>query len=136
MTVRNIPISDFTGPRVMRYATDGSRTMAPRPSVRARQMVEKLEAIFAGQDDWQGDWVPAFRDHLARQFDCWMGAVVSDNPLLYHCKRLRSALEGRAVKLIGPFSPYWRCEYCDAQAQSPLNFPHEPGCILSCEGLS
>ena len=73
--MRNIPISDFTGPRVMRYATDGSRTMAPRPSIRARQMVERLEAIFASQEgDWhQGDWTPAFRDHLAREFDYGMG---------------------------------------------------------------
>ena len=56
--------------------------------------------------------------------------------LLERCKRLRAALEGRAVRLIGPFSPYWRCEYCDAQAQTPLNFPHDPTCILSREGLS
>ena len=71
--MRNIPISDFTGPRVMRYATDGSRTMAPRPSIRARQMVERLEAIFAGQEDWQGPWTPAWREHLAREFDYGMG---------------------------------------------------------------
>ena len=138
--MRNIPISDFTGPRVMRYATDGSRTMSPRPSVRARQMVERLEAIFASQEgDWhQGDWTAAFRDYLACEFDYGMveAHMTIINPLLHHCKRLRAALEGRAVKLIGPFSPYWRCEICDAQAQSPLNFPHEPGCILSCEGLS
>ena len=71
--MRNIPISDFTGPRVMRYSADGSRTMTPRPSIRARQMVERLEAIFAGQDDWLGPWTPAWREHLAREFDYGMG---------------------------------------------------------------
>ena len=72
--MRNIPISDFTGPRVMRYAADGSRTMSPGPSIRARQMVERLEAIFAGQEgDWQVSWTPAFREHLAREFDYGMG---------------------------------------------------------------
>lgn len=74
--MRNIPISDFTGPRTMRYSADGSRTMTPRPSIRARQMVERLEAIFAGQDDWQGDWTPAFREYLAREFQLDKGGAM------------------------------------------------------------
>ena len=44
---------------------------------------------------------------------------------------LRRTLEGRSVYLVGSICPFWRCEYCDAMATSPLLFPHKPGCLLA-----
>jgi hypothetical protein len=46
---------------------------------------------------------------------------------------LRRTLEGRSVNLMGRNSPFWRCEYCDAMATSPLLFPHKPECLLASE---
>ena len=49
-------------------------------------------------------------------------------------ERLRRALEGRAVNLMGPNSPFWRCQYCDAAHRSPLMFEHKPDCLLAAGG--
>lgn len=46
---------------------------------------------------------------------------------------LRATLEQRSVVLIGPRSPFWKCQYCQAAAQTPLMFPHKSDCILSTE---
>ena len=39
-----------------------------------------------------------------------------------YTERLRRTLEQRSVRLMGPHSPFWRCEYCDAAHTSPINF--------------
>lgn len=43
---------------------------------------------------------------------------------------LRATLEGHAVALMGPRSPFWRCSFCEAMHTSPIQFKHKPDCIL------
>jgi hypothetical protein len=52
-------------------------------------------------------------------------------------ERLRATLESRSINLMGPNSPFWRCEYCQAMHRSPMMFKHKPACLLAkAEGAS
>lgn len=44
-----------------------------------------------------------------------------------------AATEGRSVVLMGPYSPFWRCQYCQATALSPVAFEHKADCFLHTE---
>lgn len=48
-------------------------------------------------------------------------------------ERLRATLESRSVVLMGPRSPFWRCQYCEAMATSPMLFQHKPDCLVARE---
>jgi hypothetical protein len=42
----------------------------PEPSIWARQVVREMEErFFAGQDDYQGEWTPAFTRRVAQFLD-------------------------------------------------------------------
>lgn len=48
-----------------------------------------------------------------------------------HLEKLRRTLESRSVRLMGPRSPFWQCEYCQALSQTPLGFKHKPECLMA-----
>jgi hypothetical protein len=57
----------------------------------------------------------------------------ADAKLTAKAATLRNTLESRSVVLMGPHSPFWRCEYCSAMQTTPINFPHTPDCLLHYE---
>lgn len=46
-------------------------------------------------------------------------------------ERLRRTLEARSVVLMGPNSPFWRCQYCQAMQTTPIAFQHKADCLLA-----
>lgn len=52
-------------------------------------------------------------------------------PSIEQYERLRRTLESHAVKLMGPRSPFWRCQYCEALSQTPISFNHKPECVMA-----
>jgi len=50
-----------------------------------------------------------------------------------HAEKLRRTLEGHAVTLMGPNSPFWRCSYCSAIESTPVHFRHTRECILNSD---
>jgi len=46
-------------------------------------------------------------------------------------EKLRRTLEQRSVRLMGPRSPFWQCEYCQALSQTPIAFKHKPECLMA-----
>ena len=48
-------------------------------------------------------------------------------------ERLRRELAARAIRTMGPRSPYWNCTICGAAHLTPLSFEHKPGCLLEGE---
>ncbi len=44
---------------------------------------------------------------------------------------LRRELAARAIRLMGPRSPYWNCTICGAAKMTPILFEHKPGCLLA-----
>lgn len=46
---------------------------------------------------------------------------------------LRRELASRAVRLMGPQSPFWNCTLCGAAHLTPIAFEHKPGCIIASE---
>lgn len=46
-------------------------------------------------------------------------------------ERLKLELSARAIRTMGPRSPYWNCTVCGAAGQTPVMFKHEPDCLLA-----
>lgn len=47
--------------------------------------------------------------------------------------RLKRELAARAIRTMGPRSPFWNCTICGAAYLTPLAFEHKPYCILADE---
>lgn len=71
----------------------------------------------------------------------WPGCMAPDGgeccpqytALLAERDRLRRELTARAIRTMGPRSPYWNCTMCGASQQTPIFFKHKPECILADE---
>lgn len=48
-----------------------------------------------------------------------------------HAETLRRTLEGHAVRLMGPNSPFWYCSYCGNAQTTPVHFEHKATCLLA-----
>ena len=84
-----------------------------------------------GPFEWKGrfDAPERFQDANARYNSAAQPSAIL--ALLDHAETLRATLESRSVRLMGPRSPFWRCEYCQAMQTSPIAFPHKPDCLLA-----
>ena len=65
---------------------------------------------------------------------CWVGLQRDEaelKRLRESHEKLRRTLEQRSVRLMGPRSPFWQCEYCQALSQTPIAFKHKPECLMA-----
>lgn len=44
---------------------------------------------------------------------------------------LRAHLASRAIRTMGPRSPFWNCTICGAAHLTPMHFQHKPDCLLA-----
>lgn len=49
--------------------------------------------------------------------------------------RLKRELAARAIRTMGPRSPFWNCTICGAAHLTPADFKHKPECMLADEPL-
>lgn len=110
-------------PRCNRCGSSGDVVMlcagcqSPLPREGAT-MSEALKALLSYQQaDEDGVMVLASRQAIHEVAD--------------HLEKLRRTLESRSVRLMGPRSPFWQCEYCQALSQTPLGFKHKPECLMA-----
>lgn len=45
--------------------------------------------------------------------------------------RLKRELAARAIRTMGPRSPFWNCTVCGAAHLTPIMFKHKPDCLLA-----
>lgn len=45
--------------------------------------------------------------------------------------RLKLELASRAIRTMGPASPFWNCTICGAAYLTPIAFEHRPDCLLA-----
>lgn len=87
---------------------------------------KKWEAVWSAAGGWN-----VYLGSTSGAADAFMAPLrEADAKLAARAPALRATLEGHAVRLIGPRSPYWRCSYCQAMQTSPISFPHKPDCLL------
>lgn len=69
------------------------------------------------QQAYQGGWNDGYAEGFAKAGD---GTTT-----------LKRELAARAIRTMGPRSPYWNCTICGASQQTPLDFRHKAECLLA-----
>lgn len=67
----------------------------------------------------------------ALEGDQEIGAGALPDPNVELIARLQRELAARAIRTMGPRSPYWNCTLCGAANQTPVQFRHKVGCLLA-----
>lgn len=86
-----------------------------------------------GPRDEPGDKCPNCSGPLWRVTERQAGNDMVDRLTaeIEHSSTLRRELAARAIRTMGPRSPYWNCTLCGAAKQTPLCFEHKPECLLA-----
>src|SRR5690348_2011487 len=73
-------------------------------------------------------WRSGYREAL-KNVSAVLGAVKGHD----ETATLKRELAARAIRTMGPRSPFWNCTMCGAAQQTPLCFKHKPECLLADE---
>ena len=81
-------------------------------------------------DSYEGEpqQSPTPEDERAEAWEYWHQRACELKAVI---ERLKTELSSRAIRTMGPSSPFWNCTICGAAHQTPACFKHKPDCLLA-----